>query len=69
LQRWSAGILACINKYSFWRSQNDRRGASRREIDVHRQIVELAGSTRTTHIRQSPEQAGGLRSALHALRV
>ena len=23
---WTAGLLACINECSFWRSQNDRRG-------------------------------------------
>src|SRR6187401_1303164 len=53
-----AGLLACIDECSFWRSQNDRWDASRsrdcaapcgdraRQLDAH------------DAIRQSPEQAG-----------
>src|SRR6187401_572604 len=54
----TAGLLACINECSFWRSQNDRRGrfagwncgapsgGRARQLDAH------------DAIRQSPEQAG-----------
>ena len=54
----TAGLLACTNECSFWRSQNERQDASRagncgalfghraRQVDAH------------DAIRQSPEQAG-----------
>src|SRR6187402_230955 len=40
--------LACINKCSFWRSQNDQPNASREEIGMHRQVVEPGSLTHTT---------------------
>ena len=48
---------------SFWRSQNDRRNASRAEISVHRQVVEFRQPAAHDAIRQSPEQAGALRTS------
>ena len=45
---------ACINKCSFYRSQNDLWDAPRAEIAMHRHAVESKSSTRTTrsdHLR------------------
>src|SRR6187399_677618 len=54
----TAGLLACINECSFWRSQNDRRDASRGKIAVHRGGDRARQLDALDAIRQSPEQAG-----------
>src|SRR6476661_6802541 len=65
---WTAGLLACINGCSFWRSQNDRRDASQAENVVHRQVVGPGSSTRATPSDNLQSRPGGLRSA-HTLSV
>jgi len=59
--------LACIDECSFWRSQNDRQGASRAEIAVHRQVVEFGSSTRTTQSDNSQSRLKACAPAPHSV--
>ena len=71
--RWECGAtlvrrpLACIKQCSFWRSQNDRRNASRAAISVHRQVVESGRSPRTTRSDNLRSRPGPCAPAAHAV--
>ena len=58
----TAGLLACIANCGFGGARTSG-GASRPEIDAHRQVVESGSSTRTTQSDSLRSRPGGLRSA------